>query len=746
MATLRDAASAAASLSSPRPLAEPGLVGETAAGAPPLPDLLDPAFAQRTLHWGRNYLWVADWPGVGPVVVKQFRHDSLRPRLARQWKGSKARRSFATARALAAAGIDTPEPLLWAESIQASGPAWYVCRFLDGTEARYPFRALAAGALERDFPDLTAGDLLAAAAEAARRLHAAGFWHRDLSAGNLLLHRGAAGGKDPEPPPGLPRQLSAAVVDLNRCRQPGALGLSRRLRDLARLPVHRAGDQRSLLATYFGGAPAPLAWFLYRLYHRSFHGRHRLKNRLRGTGAKAAGEAGRPRRRGPLALLRPRRAYPHLPPPAPDASLRDRAVWDPLSDQPHQHAGRGGKLLVRMRDAPAHARGLLAAAAAAPRIHRRYRELLACLHTDAVPFCGAGVGLRPHPEDPEGLLAALEELGVRHVLLRLHPWEERHDDEEALARELHRRGLAVVCALPQRRELVRDLPRWRTTVAQLGERFAPYAEAFQVGQAINRSKWGVWTLAEYQALLAAAAEALAPHRLRLVGPGVIDFEPHATAAALNWPDLGVRLHALASLLYVDRRGAPEGRQLGFDTLRKAALLRSIAETSRWCGPRSWITEVNWPLREGPHAPAGRDVAVGEEAAADYLVRYYLPLLGSGLAERVYWWQLVARGYGLLVSEGGSLRRRPAFRALATLQRLLGGAVCEGVLPAPHGAHLYRFRRAEGGELVAAWSAAGEIEAELPWKPSAHVERGGGEGRPPAVPRVRLSGSVAYYLR
>src|SRR4029077_9416653 len=107
------------------PVGVAGLTGETAAAAPPpLPALLDPAQALRTLHWGRNYLWVADWPGVGAVVVKQFRHEAQRARLSRRWRGSKARRSFAIARALAAAGIDTPEPLLWAESDELSGPAW----------------------------------------------------------------------------------------------------------------------------------------------------------------------------------------------------------------------------------------------------------------------------------------------------------------------------------------------------------------------------------------------------------------------------------------------------------------------------------------------------------------------------------------------------------------------------------------------------------------------------------------------
>jgi hypothetical protein len=76
-----------------------------------------------------------------------------------------------------------------------------------------------------------------------------------------------------------------------------------------------------------------------------------------------------------------------------------------------------------------------------------------------------------------------------------------------------------------------------------------------------------------------------------------------------------------------------------------------------------VTEVNWPLREGPHSPAGRDVAVDEQTAADYAVRYCLPLLASGFVERVYWWQMVARGYGLVVPEDGGLRRRPAFHAL-----------------------------------------------------------------------------------
>src|SRR6185295_3680702 len=67
----------------------------------------------------------------------------------------------------------------------------------------------------------------------------------------------------------------------------------------------------------------------------------------------------------------------------------------------------------------------------------------------------------------------------------------------------------------------------------------------------------------------------------------------------------LRFDAVGSLLYVDRRGAPENRQLGLDATGKLRLLRAIAETAKNARGRSWIAEVNWPLREGPTSPAGR---------------------------------------------------------------------------------------------------------------------------------------------
>ena len=241
---------------------------------------------------------------------------------------------------------------------------------------------------------------------------------------------------------------------------------------------------------------------------------------------------------------------------------------------------------------------------------------------------------------------------------------------------------------------------------------------------MNRSKWGVWNYGEYVRLYTVAAEVLrAQGSVELLGPAVIDFEYHATAALLNLRRPGLHFDVVSALLYVDRRGAPENRQTGLDTVDKALLLKAVAETSRNAtgpgGSRCWITEFNWPLWEGPHSPAGREVSVDEETQASYLVRYYLLALGSGAVERVYWWQLMAKGYGLVDPADG--RRRPSFHALATLLRELKGCTFLGPRPAPPGARLMAYRRPDGGQLVIGWSLADRAQAELPAPAGRSVE-------------------------
>ena len=736
------------------PFAWPGFRGEAAArlAGQDLPAaarrLLDPAAATATLHWGRNYIYRANLPtaeGDLAVAVKQFRERSLRARWLRARGRSKAAKSFRMATAFAAAGLSTPEPLFYAEAEAGDPTAIFVTACLDGrVELRYLLRARNAGTDRESFPRIAAGAAIAAVASYARRMHDAGFFHRDFSIGNLLLQEGATADEVGD----------LAVLDLNRCRKQRAVAVSDRMRDLCRLPLEHAADRELLLAAYFapGGVPEA-ARRSYELARRGFLGKNRLKARLRGALAKLK------------SWLVPRGTHAHIPPPPEAAEIRDRAVWDRLSDQPHQHAGRLARARIRLGDLPKHLRAATALAGALPRIRRRYRQLGAERLAGCAPFPWPepGIALRPWPEDPAALLAAFDRLGARRATIRLHPWQADHEDEWELARALAERGVELAFTLPQNRELVRDPARWEAAISELARRFRPFGKRFQLGQAINRSKWGIWNYDEYLDLAARAAGILraGPEGagVELFGPAVIDFEAHVTAAVVNLrspailPEL--RFEGLASLLYVDRRGAPENRQLGFDTADKVRVLAAIGGTARRvASARQWIPEVNWPLREGPHSPAGKSVAVDEEAQADFLVRYYLLAAGTGLVERIDWWQLVAKGYGLCDPQpDGTLRERPAFRAMATLVRELSGAICHGDLGAgatdsmPPGARAVRFTRGDGAaseEIVVAWSTTGAVEWTPAAPPSRIVDRDGGE-MPLTCGAYRLLSSPHYFV-
>jgi tRNA A-37 threonylcarbamoyl transferase component Bud32 len=686
--------------------------------------LTDPAEAAGTVHWGRNYLYSTRLDTVAgelDVVVKRFQSRTARERLQQRFQGTKAAKHWRAAHAMLAAGLATPEPILMLEATDPSGSSFLVTRRIQGAiEVRYYLRAVNAGRGAALYPELPIEAFLAELARTLARLHAADVWHRDVSVGNLLVQPGG--------PEGRPVLL---LLDLNRARLGRPLTVVERTKDLARLRIFDRAHQDLLLGTYWEVGRGGLSWkrALYLFFHKSFLWRTNLKDGLR----------------APLRRFAPRRAHAHLPPPPADADARDRIVWDRLSDQPHQHAGRLARAGVRLGDLGAHLRTAAVVAGAAPRIWRRYRELERALYAEPRPWSGVGVAVRPWPADREGLLAALEELGVRRVYLRLETWSEAREEEVELAAMLAGRGYELAFGIPQDRSLVREPERWERAVEDIARRFAPFGRRFQVGQAINRSKWGIWRYDQYEELLARAARALRRlPNVELLGPAVIDFEAYATAAIVNLPWNGLRLDAVSSLLYVDRRGAPENRQLGFDTVGKVTLLKAIAETGRNCGGGSWITEVNWPLWEGPHAPAGRSVAVDEATQADYLARYYLLALSTGLVERVYWWQLVARGYGLVCPEAdGSLRRRPSFATLKALAHLLEGTTFVGPLPVPAPARLYRFRLPSGRDRLVGWSAGAPVEIDLPGTPERIVDRDGTALPPPSRPRLELTGSPRY---
>jgi hypothetical protein len=115
-------------------------------------------------------------------------------------------------------------------------------------------------------------------------------------------------------------------------------------------------------------------------------------------------------------------------------------------------------------------------------------------------------------------------------------------------------------------------------------------------------------------------------------------------------------------LYVDRRGSPYSTQMKiFDFKNKIEFLDTIVRSSSKCNNNIYITEANWPLSgTAPYAPTSQKECVSEELYNQYMLDYFDIAIKSQKIEKVYWHQLIARGYGLVDNRDGTIRKTEAF--------------------------------------------------------------------------------------
>ncbi len=351
--------------------------------------------------------------------------------------------------------------------------------------------------------------------------------------------------------------------------------------------------------------------------------------------------------------------YPHTPMTATDPSW-----WDSFSNQPYRipaaEKPRGGWPNVREYLAIA-----ATALARAPALAWRYQALEPRpSQRDAASFVGLSV--TPDPAYDTAVEEMVDELGVQELLVRVPTWEIERIDQYArfLERLPGRRFLINVL---QSRDSVRHPERWREQLRVIFSTLEDRVSHFQIGNAINRTKWGCAHPGEYLRLLE-IAEAVRREftGVRLVGSSVIDFEPLITLRTLC-NRRRYELDVVAALLYVNRRGSPFRRQYGvFDLHNKLRLIYAMVSLGTRNARRLWITETNWPLlHTQPYTPnSGHPRSTVDEATqARYLKQYYQIAHQSGWVEKVYWWQLINPGYGLVDHRGGALRKHPAYHAL-----------------------------------------------------------------------------------
>jgi hypothetical protein len=432
--------------------------------------------------------------------------------------------------------------------------------------------------------------------------------------------------------------------------------------------------------------------------------------------------------------------------------------WNAFADQPHNVAPRSERMKHHLRRWPGYLALLGLNAGWAPRIFGRYRRHRRNSFGRPVEIkpemFGLAVSARlDHPGEADEVIRLLRESGARQTLFRLPSWEkERLARYESFARRLGDENFGLAAALLQRREDVCAPAGWSSFVSEAFERIGPVCPYFEVGHAWNRTKWGVWDHDEYLDLARAAVSArlrTGASSVKLVGPAVIDFEFHLYPPVLR----AVEFDVVSSLLYVDRVGAPENAQHGFTAAKKIALFRAYADVLTRHPVPAWITEFNWPLENtGPWSPASGKPNVSERDQADFLVRYYVIALASGLIDRAYWWQLAAPGYGLVDTRESPWRKRPSYFAFSFLVRMLTGGVFVGkekTYPADgrpeRSVETYHFRK-DGREFALAWTLGGPA-LRLFDRPIGDVlDR---DGKPSVRDRneraVHLDGSPRYIL-
>jgi len=417
----------------------------------------------------------------------------------------------------------------------------------------------------------------------------------------------------------------------------------------------------------------------------------------------------------------------------------DEFRWNVYADQPHNVASRKERLKHHIKNKASYLSLAVLSFRWAFPVLKHYRKYWKSMYGKPLriedPFA---VSVSPAGEKNEEVLKHLKEIGVNKSLVRIPSWErEKLALYEEFLELLLKQKIDLTVALLQEREDVLNPSRWLSFMEEVFSRFGQKCSFFEIGHAWNRAKWGVWDYKEYFKLARPALSLAQDYGVKLVGPAVIDFEFHLYPPILKV----IPFDKVSSLLYVDRQGAPENSQFGWTTAKKVALLKAVVDSCSRRERGCWITEVNWPLKgTGKYSPASGRPNISEDEQADYLVRYFLICLASGFVERIYWWQLVAPGYGLIDSRQRIWRQRPSFHALKALVSHIKGSTFKGKVQESQ-AEIFMFSKGEESFAVC-WTKGACCDYVFSEKVTRVLNR---EGREiPFHPRrIQIEGSPKY---
>lgn len=349
--------------------------------------------------------------------------------------------------------------------------------------------------------------------------------------------------------------------------------------------------------------------------------------------------------------------------------------WDRFSDQPYPIRDKAYKRRVRRQAIPAYLKMIWVSILVSPFVLVRY---LFSPRFSPQTHLDQKIGLCVNLDKELTLTADLvQELGVTKLSIRI-PLSDIQNVEAYKAFAQQFSDCEILFVILQDRANIEDPSLLRANLRVLFSVLSDLSTQFQLGNAINRTKWGFVSVDEYLEFFALAQKLKEQEftHIKLFGAAIIDFEIYALLRSL-WHGLPIKYDAVSALLYVDRRGTPEGKQFGFDLVGKINFIWAAIQCSSKTDKHLIISEVNWPIKDTqPYAPALGDVWVDEQAYASYLLRYYLLALGTGKVDCIYWHQLIAPGYGLIDNREGIRKRRAYYIFKFMLENLKGSSLLE----------------------------------------------------------------------
>lgn len=662
----------------------------------------------------------------GSFAIKSFGRRSFLRDASDAGRGTRARRTFQTACLMMERGVGTPEPVCYLEKwtggrLKAS---YYISVFEEGAVS---FRDELIR-LFRDQPECELFmNLMQAVAEGVAGMHDAGVFHRDLGNQNILLQSDGS------------RWSDVKFMDLNRSILSGSVSPASRARDISR--IYLPSDlHRIFIEMYFMGEVPPKDFLRQERFYRWMFTLHTRTRSIRHPFKWV---------RRYLLNQTDERGYPFE---------RDMWIWDSRSGQPisvlRPKDRRKWMPLTRHIDAVRSSARIYKGA------REQYDALLSSCYSSKIEMTGkTGIALGFDSGNDEKELELLQEIGRVPVQVRFMAGQpQRWAKLGALVKQLADDGHEINISLLQDRASVLDPDRWHEFVKSVAGLVADNAVSVEACHAVNRVKWGFWDFDAYPGMIDAVKNYFGRNSgVRITGPAVIDFEYHFIPAVLDLLPEGFRFDALSHHLYVDRRGAPEIKQSGFSTLEKAVLLKAIARTHAGLSDRVVVSEVNWPIagtgvwspvnspRESPGV-RHNDPSVSEEDYADYMIRYLLICLCSGMVDQVFWWRLVSRGFGLVDDTyDDNWRKRPAYLMMKQFVKMMDGAVFQSRRRLGEDGGLCAVFEDRGGSTFAAcYSEKGEVNAGPPFNCARVLDAFGKDVASPV--RLKLNGRPIYCRR